>query len=157
MYIIFLTCIFHACLVYFILVLYFICLSCISHACLVYYMLVLYNITSAGAVDREFFDILTPSGMSQSSPRPSQSSPRAPPDTPKATPGPPGAHPEARSASRGPWSRYWEGPSSQVRCGRTKSSFWELPALPAAASGSALSGGMDCGSGPPYHTRRGSG
>ena len=74
-----------------------------------YVHLILYNITAAGAVDREFFDILTPSGMFQSSPRPSKSSPRAPPDPPKAIPGPPGAHPEARCASRGPWSRFWRG------------------------------------------------
>ena len=67
------------------------------------------NITAAGAVDREFFDILTPSGMFQSSPKPSQSSPRASPDPPKATPRPPGAHPEARCASRGPRSRFWGG------------------------------------------------
>ena len=38
---------------------------------------------AAGAVDREFFDILTPSETSQSSPRASQSSPRAPPDLPE--------------------------------------------------------------------------
>ena len=40
-------------------------------------------LTAAGAVGREFFDILILSETSQSSPRPSQSSPRAPPDPPK--------------------------------------------------------------------------
>ena len=41
------------------------------------------NITAAGAVDREFFDILTPSGLFQSSPRPSQSCSRASRSSPR--------------------------------------------------------------------------
>ena len=49
------------------------------------------------------------------------------------------------------------GPSSQVRCGRIKTSFWELPAAARRSPRIGIIMVMDRGSGPPYHTRRGSG
>ena len=95
--------------------------------------------------------------MFQSSPDPPKALPELPQTLPKLLQGlpeltqRPAVPPEVPGADSG------GGPSSQVRCGRIKTRFWELPAMPAAAPGSALCGGMDCGSGPPYHTRRGSG
>ena len=49
------------------------------------------------------------------------------------------------------------GPGSQVPCMVIKSSFGDLIGGARRARGSSISGGVDCGLVPPYHTRRGSG